>query len=113
MTKQMMSWVCVYDPWDGSPLVRVTSNEVDFNDLPDDGIQGFMKHFNDGRRESVSGFDWYIYAPHPDGTWILSGNNHGLEDNQRRYPGCILKRGKLTTDDRAAEAQRILFEWDK
>jgi len=95
----MVSWVCVYDPWDGSPLVKVDAATTRFEDLPEDGIQGFIIHHADGTRQIVTGCDWYLWVVHPNGTPILSGNNHPPEENRRRYPNVILKRGKLTTEE--------------
>lgn len=106
--KKCVAWICVYDPWDGSPLVQVHSDFVRFASLPDDGIQGFCKLFADGTRQIISGFDWYFSVLHPSGAIIISGNNDHPEENERRYPGCCLKRGKHTTDEWAHISAELL-----
>lgn len=106
----LIRWICVYDSWDGLPLVVVKSEDCKFEDLPDDGIQGFIKYFKTGGRAFVTGFDWYFLVKHPSGQSILSGNNHDAEDNKQRYPGIILKRGKHTRDDWSSIVDKLLLD---
>jgi len=111
--KKMVAWVCCYDPWNGSPLVLVSSSEKQFADLPEDGIQGFILFHADGTRQIVTGCDWYLWVVHPNGMPILSGNNHSPEENSSRYPGVLLKRGKLTTEEWAHLTTGLLMDEKK
>lgn len=106
--KKLVGWVCVYDDWDGEFLKTLDSAQVEFEDLSSDGIQGFMKFFKDGTKQIVTGYDYYFYVQHPNGDYVLSGNNHTIEDNEKRYPGLIIKRGKHTTDEWAHLVNNIL-----
>lgn len=111
--KRCIAWLCAHDAWDGSPLQIVRLDSVDregFDKLPDDGIQGFLKIFADGTKQNVSGYDWYFWVMHPSGEPLISGNNDSPEENRRRYPGCVLKRGKHTTDEWAHLRDRLLRE---
>jgi hypothetical protein len=111
--KRMVGWVAVYDLWDGQPLRVFNSWDVAFRDLPDDGMQGLIKFYEDGTKQIVSGFDWYFAVQHPTGSWVISGNNHDPEETQQRYPGAILKRGKHTTDEWAHLVDSMLVAVEK
>ena len=108
--KRMTGWVGVYDPWNGRPLVTVTSWDQEFADLPDDGLQGFIKFFEDGTRAFVTGYDWYFWVNHPSGVGILSANNDDPEETRSRYPGAVLKRGKHTTDEWIHQLDNLLAQ---
>lgn len=108
LEKRIKGWVCVYDDWSGEFLKTLDSSQVEFKNLPDDGIQGFMKFFIDGTKQIITGYDYYFYVKHPNGDYLISANNHCIEDNKRRYPGIIIKRGKHTTDEWASITVDIL-----
>lgn len=70
----------------------------DWQDLPDDGVLALVIYYDeysaDGEvqhRFVHDGEDWYFHEP---GTDFFGSNQDTLEENQRRYPNCIFKRGK-------------------
>lgn len=97
--KSLKGWRVWYDPWDGRPLQSMNCGDNTWDEVPEDGIQGLLKFYEDGTKQVVSGFDWYFAVKHPSGPLVVSGNNDSPEDTLRRYPGAVLKRGKHTTEE--------------
>lgn len=85
------------------------SSEHEFEDLPDDGILFIMVYYANekGRivRRQLSGDDWYFCQRKPGRADLIGSNRHDPESTARRYPGCIIKRGKWTDDLTFQEVQ--------
>ena len=80
------------------------SRTTTWEELPNDGVVFIMLYMNtfnaDGtvrHRRQMSSNDWYFRAPAGD-DFIYGHNNDTPEENARRFPGVILKRGKWVTD---------------
>lgn len=73
----------------------------DWQALPEDGVLTVMLWHPDGTRRVEQGNDFYFATP--DGVY---GHND-QPDNEDRYPGASVKRGKWTTD---AEMERVATE---
>lgn len=65
--------------------------------LPDDGVLAVKVCFNDGTARVCSGNDWYgLLQTSSDSFTIIHNNN---EDNEKRYPNAVFKRGKWTSEE--------------
>ena len=96
---KVIAWRAWADLWNGQPLQEYASDVTDFEELPDDGLQGIIKFQDDGGKQVLSGYEWYFEVKHPSGVYIISGANDSADELRQRYPGIILKRGKHTTDE--------------
>lgn len=80
----------------------VDSGSHRWEDLPDDGVYFVMTYYRNERgaimRRQVSGDDWFFLWRQPGKADLIGSNRDSPEENQRRYPGCILKRGKWVDD---------------
>lgn len=90
MARKVLGLIVWYDS--GEPY-RVKTPE-DWAALPDDGVVECVVYFDDGRRNSLGGHDWYFYAPHPDGPIYGSQTYTTEKEIKKRYPGANVKRGK-------------------
>lgn len=101
--KDMIGWRCwtskdVFD----SKLIAESDWQAHWSLLPDD-VQVVMLYENwvaaNGvrYRQIVQGSDQYFMASGPEGKWIIDGSNAIPEQIVTRYPGAIVKAGKLTS----------------
>lgn len=85
---------------------RYTSRTHEPKSLPDDGLLGIVKYLNKrtqaGKhyRAILSGDTWYFFWR---GEWF--SNSDSREENERRYPGCVLIRGKWTLTEEMDRVQ--------
>ena len=88
-----------------------SSRHTSWADLPDDGVVLVLLYFDatteqgESLRRYMEGDNWYFMAPGPDGP-IYGHNSHDREENQRRYPGLIAKRGQWTDERSLREIQQ-------
>lgn len=78
--------------------IKYNSKEIDWADLPNDGLLVVVVYFRKGDRKErriMNGCDWYFYSP-SDKSYF--DNNESPESNRLRYPDCILKRGQWTNE---------------
>lgn len=91
------------------------SKEVDWAELPDDGMLGYVLAFDkldpQGRHytRKNTGKDWYWMSPGMKEHPIYGYSNDPKEEILTRYPGASLKRGKWTDE---LEMYAVLFDMD-
>lgn len=78
------------------------SRDCAWDDLPDDGVLVVVQFHDDGTRRFAAGDDWYFML---DGT--LAHNSDTRAENERRYPGAVLKRGMWASDDEFGRAVEV------
>lgn len=64
--------------------------------------------FNDRTARNCSGNDWYGLLILGVDSWTIIHNNN--EDNEKRYPAAIFKRGKWTSEAEMREVDTLMQE---
>lgn len=119
MVVKTLGWVVWVDSFDS--IVRYSSKDVAWADVPDDGIVYKMlyKDVDDGTdrqlnppnsREAMIGVDNYFEAPHRDGT-IYGSGNESIESIQARYPGAVVKKGKWVPSETFSDVQKLATDY--
>lgn len=81
-----------------------------WNALPGDGMLAVKVFFNDGLSRNCSGNDWYgLLVVSPDSFTVVH-NNQPIEENERRYPTCLWKRGQWTVESEMQAVNAELAE---
>lgn len=103
----MNQWRAYYA--DGSSY---SSAEIQPRGLPDDELLGIVEYlpFDTPSRYTHTGYDWYFFWEGPEGL-VIGGNSDSREDNERRYPGATLIRGKWTTHENMREVRALMQAW--
>lgn len=77
-----------------------SSKQGTFTSAPDDGVV-VMLEYEDGLapsggrlRRVHEGADWYF----SDGDQLFGSNSDSLEENKQRYPNCVFKKGKWSSN---------------
>ena len=103
-----MGWRVFYG--DGAEF---SSENLEWSELPDDGVAVVVVYLEQARRLLLLGDDWYFQWVAPDGASVIASNKDPLWENERRYPGALFKRGKWTSsgmiarlNERAVAASR-------
>ncbi len=119
MSIRTLGWVAWVDTVTG--IVRFSSKETPWVDVPDDGIVYKMlyKVVDDGTnrqlnppnsREEMIGVDHYFEAPHRDGT-IYGSSNESIEVIEARYPGAVVKKGKWVPSETFFDVQKLATDY--
>jgi hypothetical protein len=74
--------------------------------MPGDGMLGVKVFFNDGTARNCSGNDWYGLLILDVDTWTIAHNNN--EDNEKRYPTAIWKRGQWASEAEMHEVEQAM-----
>lgn len=88
-----LGWRCWYS--DGEVY---SSDEYEWEELPDDGLLVRMLYFEDGYREIQQGMDYFYVAPHHSGEPIF-GAGMDKDEIEERYPDAVIVRGKWAPHD--------------
>lgn len=107
--KKTDSFVIAWRVWyeNGNGIQSFNSSDHDFNDLPDIGFQAMKLFYADGTGRVISGYDFYFFACHPEGTIFGQTNN---EKDLDQYEFKIIKKGKHTTDGLMKQISDAMFE---
>lgn len=97
--------------WFMEPDRTYTSAELEPGDLPGDGCLGVVAYLDleTPKTAQHTGETWYFWWQGPHGL-VIGSNSDSREENERRYPGCVLVRGKWTTVERMHEVRREMQE---
>lgn len=98
--------------------MAVCSTEAEWENLPDDGMLGYVVLFNELKEDGKhhhrisTGRDWYWKSAGMRDDPIYGYSNDEPEEIRRRYPGANLKRGKWTDDPEMYRVSAEMAEWD-
>lgn len=79
---------------------RFDSRADDPASLPSDGCLGIVKYLDKPYRQILSGDDHYFFWK---GEWF--SNSDAREEIERRYPGCLIIRGKWAASEEMSRVQ--------
>lgn len=119
---RILGWAAWVDTETGTEIY--SSKEIDWADLPDDGIIYIMLYKDEGsgleenlnqytHTESQAGYNHYFNAPHHSGLPIYGSNNDPEEVILERYPGASIKKGKWVPHEyyERIATNAILYNW--
>ena len=99
----IVGWRAWFDELTGR-LSRYDSATTRHADLPRDGLLTIRAYYIKGYdsrgtpyADLFSGDDTYVFYDHPSGELVIASNYDSVVDNEARYPGATIIRGRYTT----------------
>lgn len=89
-------------------IVKWCSWQQSWVDVPDDGFQARLICYDNGTFRRDSGADWYWESPHPSGVVYGSCQGSDAAEIAKRYPGAVIKRGKMVPDEVSHEIEAMM-----
>jgi hypothetical protein len=89
-TRKVLGLLVYYD---GGTVYRVETPE-EWAAMPDFGIIEAVVYFDDGRRNTLGGHNFYLHYLHEDGPVWMSMTADSEEAVKAMYPNATVKRGK-------------------